>query len=496
MAIPYHPWWDPTIREKLYYPMTHAQAAERFTDDIDRTTWHDQALWFVRQKRDRATYQLPEWETLRELASQIKDHTLSRLDEYLIQFETNAQRNGITVHWAADAAEHNQIVLDIIRQHNGQRIVKSKSMLTEECHLNPFLEKNGIDVVDTDLGERIIQFENEPPSHIVLPAIHLRKEDVGRIFHKHLGTPEGESDPQVLTEIARQHLRQKFVAADVAISGVNFAIAETGGFVVCTNEGNADMGVTLAPVHIACMGMEKLLPQLDHLGVFTRLLSRSATGQPVTTYTSHFHKPRPGQALHVVIVDNGRTEQLGRPDFRASLKCIRCGACMNTCPVYRRSGGHSYAYTVPGPIGSILSPNVDLKKYSTLPFASTLCGSCSDVCPVKIDIHVQLYKWRQIIGKEHAMATGKQLSMRGLSFILARPKLYARLGRIARKMLAVTPHALTHAGAVNPWAIARELPEPPKQSFRDWYAKEGRQEQPAANHQLVSTDIQATGINQ
>ncbi|MBC8153476.1 MAG: lactate utilization protein, partial [Bacteroidetes bacterium] len=304
--------------------------------------------------------------------------------------------------------------------------------------------------------------------------------DVGRIFHKHLGTPEGESDPQVLTEIARQHLRQKFVAADVAISGVNFAIAETGGFVVCTNEGNADMGVTLAPVHIACMGMEKLLPKLDHLGVFTRLLARSATGQPITTYTSHFHAPRPGQALHVVIVDNGRTEQLGRPDFRSSLKCIRCGACMNTCPVYRRSGGHSYDYTVPGPIGSILSPNVDLKKHSTLPFASTLCGSCSDVCPVKIDIHIQLYKWRQIVGQQNALSAGKQLSMSILSFILARPKLYARLGRVARKLLTITPHALTHAGALNPWAIARELPDPPKQSFRDWYAKEGRQEPPVA----------------
>ena len=450
--------------------MTHAQAADRFTADVDRTTWHDQALWFVRQKRDRMTYALPEWEQLRELASQIKNHTLSRLDTYLEEFERNAQANGVQVHWAADAHEHNKIVLQILRENNASRLVKSKSMLTEECHLNPFLIKNGVEVIDTDLGERIIQLIDEPPSHIVLPAIHLKKEDVGAIFHKYLDTPAGESDPQFLTESARQHLRKHFVAADAALSGVNFAIAETGGFVVCTNEGNADLGVTLAPVHIASMGIEKIIPKLEHLGVFTRLLARSATGQLATTYTSHFHKPKPGQQLHIVIVDNGRTEQLGRPDFRASLKCIRCGACMNTCPVYRRSGGHSYDYTVPGPIGSILSPNVDLKKHSTLPFASTLCGSCSDVCPVKIDIHVQLYKWRQIIGEQKAMPASKRLGMKALAKVLARPKLYARLGRAARRVLASTPYSLSHNGTLNPWAIARELPEPPKQSFREWYA--------------------------
>jgi L-lactate dehydrogenase complex protein LldF len=450
--------------------MTHAQAADQFTADIDRTTWHDETLWFVRQKRDRMAYQLPEWEELRELASQIKNHALSRLDEYLEEFEKNAQANGVVVHWAVDAQEHNQIVLDILRKRGAKRLVKSKSMLTEECHLNPFLIQNGVEVVDTDLGERIIQLNEETPSHIVLPAIHLKKEDVGDIFHKHLGTPAGESNPQLLTESARQHLRRHFVAADAALSGVNFAIAETGGFVVCTNEGNADLGVTLAPVHIASMGIEKIIPKLEHLGVYTRLLARSATGQLSTTYTSHFHKPRPGQELHIIIVDNGRTTQLGRPDFRASLKCIRCGACMNTCPVYRRSGGHSYNYTVPGPIGSILSPNVDLKKHSTLPFASTLCGSCSDVCPVKIDIHVQLYKWRQIIGEQKEMPAGKRMGMKALAKVLARPKLYARLGKAARRVLAATPYALSHNGTINPWAIARELPEPPKQSFREWYA--------------------------
>ena len=451
--------------------MNHAALAEQFTNDFERTTWHDQTLWFVRQKRDKAVFAVAEFQALRDLASQIKDHTLSRLDDYLIQFEENALKNGVQVHWAADAEEHNRIILDLIKKNNAHRIVKSKSMLTEECHLNPYLEKNGVEIIDTDLGERIVQFRNEAPSHIVLPAIHLKKEDVGDTFHQYLNTPKGEKDPQKLTEAARQHLREKFVAAEIAISGVNFAIAETGSIVVCTNEGNADLGVNLAKVHIASMGIEKIIPQMHHLGVFIRLLARSATGQPVTTYTSHFTKPTEGREMHIVIVDNGRTQQLGRPDFRSSLKCIRCGACMNTCPVYRRSGGHSYEFTVPGPIGSILSPNLDLKKYSTLPFASTLCGSCSDVCPVKIDIHTQLYKWRQIIGQEHALSLSKRWSMKGMAWVLAHPSVYRTLGKVGRGVLSILPHGLTHHKGLNPWAKARELPEPPKESFREWYVR-------------------------
>ncbi|UOQ51190.1 lactate utilization protein B [Hymenobacter cellulosivorans] len=451
--------------------MTHSSRAATFVADADRTTWHDETLWFVRQKRDKAVYAVPEFQDLRELASQIKEHTLSRLDEYLQQFEAKAQRNGVHVHWAADAQEHNAIVLDIIRRHNATRVVKSKSMLTEECHLNPHLIGHGIEVIDTDLGERIIQLREEAPSHLVLPAIHLKKEDVGATFHLHLGTEKGNHDPQQLTEAARQHLRAKFLAAEVAISGVNFAVAETGGVVICTNEGNADLGVNLAQVHIASMGIEKLIPRLSDLGVFTRLLARSATGQPVTTYTSHYTKPAEGREMHIVIVDNGRTQQLGRPDFRASLKCIRCGACMNTCPVYRRSGGHSYDFTVPGPIGAILSPNIDLKKHSSLPFASTLCGSCTDVCPVKIDIHVQLYKWRQVLTEAGEIPAAKKWSLKFMGRFLASPKAFGIGGKVARTGLRLLPYQLTHAKAFNAWAVARELPEPPKQSFREWYAR-------------------------
>lgn len=464
--------------------MNHAARADKFLLDADRTTWHDETLWFVREKRDRAVYAVPEFQELRELASQIKDHTLSRLDLYLQEFEAAAFANGVHVHWAADAAEHNSIILDITQKQGATRVIKSKSMLTEECHLNPYLIKNGIEVVDTDLGERIIQFRGEAPSHIVLPAIHLKKEDVGETFHKHLGTEKGENDPQRLTEAARQHLRGKFLAGQVAISGVNFAVAETGGVVICTNEGNADLGVNLAQVHIACMGIEKLIPRLSDLGVFTRLLARSATGQPVTTYTSHFTKPVAGKEMHIVIVDNGRTQQLGRPDFRASLKCIRCGACMNTCPVYRRSGGHSYDFTVPGPIGAILSPNIDMKKYSSLPFASTLCGSCTDVCPVKIDIHTQLYKWRQVLGEANEIPVSKKWSMKFMGRLLSSPIAFGLSGQFARRALRLLPHGFTHATAFNAWAVARELPEPPKQSFREWY-----EQQPQPNPQLQQTQV-------
>jgi L-lactate dehydrogenase complex protein LldF len=456
--------------------MSHSKAATIFNKDEKKVNWHDKALWFVRHKRDKSAHSVKGWEELRNLGHGIKAHTLSNLDTYLIQFEENAIKNGVQVHWAADADEHNKIVQSILKAHNAKKVVKSKSMLTEECHLNPFLEANDIEVIDTDLGERIVQLAKEPPSHIVLPAIHKKKEEVDVLFQEHLGTKPCDGDPQYLTGEARKHLREKFIQADAAITGVNFAVADTGGFVVCTNEGNADMGVHLAPVHIACMGIEKLIPKQEHLGVFLRLLGRSATGQHITTYSSHFKKPRNGAKMHIVIVDNGRTEQLSRPDFRASLHCIRCGACMNTCPIYRRSGGHSYDSTIPGPIGSILSPGKDLKKHSTLPFASTLCGSCSDVCPVKIDIHTQLYKWRQIITKETTQPFIKKTSMKMMGNIFSKPSQFDKVGKVARWSLRNLPKGMINSKP-NVWGKARDLPLGPKESFEDWYKKRNKDEQ-------------------
>ena len=451
--------------------MGHAAKALPFVSDEERAHWHDQALWFVRLKRDRQAESIPEWEALRESASAIKAHTLSRLADYLEEFERNARANGIQVHWARDGTEHNTIVHRILAGRGITRLVKSKSMLTEECHLNPYLEAQGIEVTDTDLGERIVQLRREPPSHIVLPAIHLKKQDIGELFHKELGTAQGASDPSYLTEAARRHLRQKFMAAQAGLTGVNFAIAETGGFVVCTNEGNADMGTSLPPLHIASMGVEKVIPRTKDLAIFLRLLARSATGQPVTTYTTHFHGPLRGGELHVVIVDNGRSAILHNVTFRRSLACIRCGACMNTCPVFRRSGGYSYGYTVPGPIGSLLAPLRNPSHFGSLPFASSLCGSCSDVCPVKIDLHHELYAFRQELVRQKIVPLYKRLAMAGLSWVLMTTWAYCLASRLMRWFVPRLPRALVY-GPWNPWGRQRELPQMPRESFRDLIKKE------------------------
>jgi L-lactate dehydrogenase complex protein LldF len=443
----------------------HAKAAAAYVANTARMHWHDTALWHVRAKRDKAAASVPEWEELRTAAAALKAHTLSRLAEYLEAFEHNASRLGAVVHWAADAQEHNAVVLSILQERGLTRLVKSKSMLTEECHLNGFLEKHGVDVIDTDLGERIVQLAEQPPSHIVLPAIHMKKEEIGELFHHHLHTEAGASDPKYLTEAARGHLREKFLAADAGLTGVNFAIAETGGFVVCTNEGNADLGASLPRVHIACMGVEKLVPRAADLAVFLRLLARSATGQPVTSYTSHFHGPRPGGELHLVLVDNGRSALLASESHRRALACIRCGACMNTCPVFRRSGGHSYDATVPGPIGSLLAPSREPGRYAGLPFASSLCGSCSDVCPVRIDLHHQLLTFRQELSAQGLTPWSKRFAARAGSFVLQRPWLYRLVGWVGRAAMRWLPRPLLYL-RLNAWGRQRELPPAPAESFR------------------------------
>jgi L-lactate dehydrogenase complex protein LldF len=446
---------------------SHSELAEQFTRDEEKSTWHDGALWWIRQKRDKISKQIPEWEELREAASAIKSHLLSNLHDYLIQFEENLKKNGVHVHWAANAEEHNNIVYNILKSKGITELVKSKSMLTEECHLNEFLQERGIGVMNSDLGEYIQQIDHEPPSHVVLPCIHKRKEEIGELFHEHLGTEKGLSDPTLLTRAARKHLREVFLTRRGALTGVNFAIAETGEFVVCTNEGNADMGAHLSEVHIACMGLEKLIPKKEHLSVFLRVLARSAIGTPITIYSSHFRKPRPGQEMHVVLVDAGRSRQLGRTDFRDSLKCIRCGSCMNTCPVYRKGGGLSYHNTVTGPIGAILAPNLDMKRHSDLPFASTLCGSCSNVCPVKINIHEQLYKWRQVIVREGYAPQSKAVAMKAMAKTFSSPSLFGTAGKMGRWIIRTIPSLARSKW--NPWYRHREMPDAPGNSFAEWY---------------------------
>lgn len=448
--------------------MNHAQEAKKLTSNPDRMHWQDQALWTVRLKRDKMRDTLPEWEELRTRASEIKEKTLNDLDEYLYQFAEKAIENGVVIHWALDAEAHNRIIFNILNKAGVQKLVKSKSMLTEECGLNPYLEKRGIEVIDTDLGERIIQLRKEPPSHIVLPAIHLKKEDVSELFEDRLGTEKGNADPTYLTHEARKHLRNHFLTAGAGLSGVNFAVAETGSIVLCTNEGNGDLGATYPPIHIASMGIEKLVPTLDDLAVFTRLLARSATGQPITAYTSHFNKPKKGGEMHVVLVDNGRREILAQPEFRKSLQCIRCGACLNTCPVYRRSGGHSYGYPIPGPIGSVLAPHRNPGKYKSLPYASSLCGSCTSVCPVKINLHEQLLQWRKEIVRGGGLAYSKRLMMWGIGTVMLHPALYRQAGKWGGRMLSFLPKSMVN-NRLNPWTKGREMPVSASKSFNELY---------------------------
>jgi L-lactate dehydrogenase complex protein LldF len=448
----------------------HAEASSKFIKSRDHLEFHDKRLWDLRQKRDRESQAMPEWESLRELASAIKEHTLTHLADYLEEFEHNATKNGAHVHWAMDAAEHNQIVHDILRSNGARLLVKSKSMLTEECEMRPFLEARGVEIVETDLGERIQQLDDEPPSHIVVPAVHKLRTDVAEVFGRTLGTNPKNSDVHYLAESQRQATRPYFLKADAGMTGANFAVAETGSVVVCTNEGNADLSVHLPKLYIASIGIEKMVPRMEDLAVFIRMLSRSALGSPITQMTSHFRTPRAGTKMHIVLVDNGRSERLGMADFWYSLKCIRCGACMNTCPVYRRSGGLSYGATYSGPIGVIIDPTFNLRRYSALPFASTLNGSCTSVCPVKINIHEQIYKWRQIIAERNQLPFVKKEAMEIAGKVLGSPKLYRAAVEAAGAGVEHLPRFMMY-NRLNAWGRQREVPETPQSTFRQWYLK-------------------------
>jgi L-lactate dehydrogenase complex protein LldF len=451
-------------------PIDQAEAAKRFIAAPEHQKMHDERLWDLRKKRDREMHGMPEWEDLRSFASQIKEHTLAHLDHYLEMFEHNATANGIKVHWAKDAAEHNDIVLGIMREKKATRLIKSKSMLTEECGFREFMTGQGIDVVETDLGERIQQLDDEAPSHVVVPAVHKMRSDVAQVFAKTIGSDPDNDDANYLAERQREHTRPLILDAQVGMTGANFVVAETGGFVVCTNEGNADLSANIPPVHIASIGIEKLVPRMEHLAVFVRLLSRSALGAPITQYTSHFRGPRAGAEMHVVLVDNGRTERLGMEKFWTSLKCIRCGACMNTCPVFRRSGGLSYGATYAGPIGLIIDPTFNARKYSTLPFSSTLNGSCTNVCPVKINIHEQIASWRQVLAETHEIPFMKKAMMAAAGKILAHPALYRAAIAAADSALKNLPRFAVY-NRLNTWGRGREVPAPPPESFHSWYKR-------------------------
>ena len=428
---------------------------------------HDAAVWDLRRRRDVAAAAVPDWEALRERAAAIKAYTLDHLDQLLIVFEARARAAGAHVHWAADADALCRIVSELLAARGARRVVKSKSMLTEECGLNPHLAARGIEVIDTDLGERIVQLAGEPPSHIIVPAIHKTRREVGALFHRTMGTPRGEDDPERLTRYARADLRRRFLAADAGISGANFAVVESGSLVLVTNEGNADLGTSLPALHVACLGIEKLVPALADLPVFLRLLARSATGQPISAYTTLLTGPRPGGELHIVLVDNGRSALLADPAQRGALACIRCGACLNTCPVYRRAGGHAYGTVIPGPIGSVLGPAVAGALGAELPQASSLCGSCTAVCPVKIDLHGQLLAWR---GARRDRSRAERALIASAGFVLRSP-LRVALARAAARVVWPLLGRRLRRNPAEPWLAARELPPLPRSSFRAQWQK-------------------------
>ena len=413
------------------------------------------------EDRNQAAAEVEDWEELRERARAIKERTIEQLDEYLSLLADSVARAGGTVHWARTAEDAAAYITGLAKARGVKMVVKGKSMTTEEIGLNERLEEIGVEPVETDLGEYVVQMAEEKPFHIIAPAIHKTRQDIGRLFSERLGG-EYEDDPKELTKIARRILRDKFCQADMGVTGVNFAVAETGTIVVVENEGNGRLSTSLPPVHVALMGMEKVIPTLEDLSVFLTLLPRSATGQKATSYVSFFTGPRrPGEVggaeeFHLVIMDNGRSRILRDKEMRESLNCIRCGACLNTCPIYRKVGGHAYGWVYSGPVGAVITPHmVGLDKAKDLPAASTLCGACRDICPLKINIPHMLLNLRHKIaegGKEDgdkedsksrwmertvvklwAMSMKSQLAYRlgsRLGALLQRP--YMKKGRIKR----------------------------------------------------------------
>lgn len=466
----------------------HSKRASQYingsTGEYDIVGHHDQTFWNVRAKRDKMAYALPEWEELRETANLIKKHTITHLDEYLQKFEEAAKRNGVHVHWAEDAEEYNRIVYDILSAHNVKKVVKSKSMLTEECHLNENLQKKGIEVIETDLGERILQMMKLAPSHIVMPALHVHKEDIRDCFkaqipeynefverYKELNdlTNVDSADPTMLTFVARLHLRNQFMTADAGMTGANFGVAETGDVVVCTNEGNADMSTSIPKLHIVSMGLEKIVPDYKSMGVFQRLLARCGTGQETTVYTSHFRGPKPNGEMHIVLVDNGRSCSIGNEEHWQTLKCMRCGACMNTCPVYRRSAGYSYTYFIPGPIGINLGMLKDNRQYADNVSACSLCMSCENVCPVKVDLSKQIYLWRQGLDNIGKANPSKKIMSKGMAFLFGNSSLYQNTLKLA-PLANMVPGCMMNV-KFNAWTYGHKMMRFPKKSFHQLWKK-------------------------
>ncbi|MFS1303472.1 lactate utilization protein B [Streptosporangium longisporum] len=426
----------------------------------------------IRGKRAAVVGELPDWAELRRAAKEIKDHTLRDLERYLLRMEEAVTAAGGHVHWAADAAEANRIVADLVKATGETSVVKVKSMATQEIGLNEALEREGVTAYETDLAELIVQLGDDWPSHILVPAIHRNRSEIREIFQDRMAdwgraAPEDLTDePRDLAEAARLHLRERFLSTKVAISGANFMIAETGTLVVLESEGNGRMCLTLPETLISVVGIEKLLPSWQDLEVFLQLLPRSSTGERMNPYTSTWTGAVEGQEFHLVLLDNGRTDVLADEVGRQALRCIRCSACLNVCPVYERAGGHAYGSVYPGPIGAILTPQLRgtaSELDASLPYASTLCGACFDVCPVAIDIPEVLVHLRGKV--RHARA--ERLGMRAAGWVFDRPARLAGVQRLGGRLRRFVPGRLP--GPLSAWTDTRDIPDIPDESFRDWW---------------------------
>jgi L-lactate dehydrogenase complex protein LldF len=425
--------------------------------------------------------ELPDSNKVRDLAGNIKQHTLDHLDYYLEQLAANVEKRGGKVHLAADGDHATQIILDIIKNANCQRIIKSKSMVSEEIELAHVMEAAGLDVVETDLGEFIVQIDHDKPSHLVTPIIHKDKASIAKLFSEYFKTPYND-DPQHLTAQARAFLRDKFRKADLGMTGGNFLVAETGDVVTVENEGNARQSVTTPRVLISLVGIEKVVPRLIDLSVMLKLLARSATGQSMTVYTSVFSGTRAAgekdgpEEFHLVLMDNGRTEILASEEYRETLRCIRCGACLNACPIYRKIGGHSYGSVYPGPIGALITPLMQgLEKFKDLPNASSLCGACYDACPVKINIPKHLINLRRDIVNRQINHPVERLIYRAYAWSMMTPWRY-KMATLGQKLMLRFKadrdgyvESLPFPGAG--WTQVRDMPQPAKETFKELWER-------------------------
>jgi L-lactate dehydrogenase complex protein LldF len=451
-------------------------AREALANPVLRANLRD-ATTAIREKRARVVDELPDWEDLREAARAIKADVMANLDGYLEQFEAAVTAAGGHVHWAADGPAANGLVLDIARAHEVDELVKVKSLTTDEIGLNGALAAGGVRALETDFAELILQLDGDWSSHILVPAIHRNRTEIRDLFRRTIADPSIGDDPTELTEAARVFLRERFLRARMAVSGANFAIAETGTVCVVESEGNGRMCTTLPEVLVTVVGIEKLLPRFEDLEVFLALLPRSSTGERMNPYTSLWTGATPGdgpQEFHVILLDGGRTRVLADEVGRQALHCIRCSACLNVCPVYSRTGGHAYGSVYPGPIGAILTPQLlGIEAAPSLPFASSLCGACYEVCPVKIDIPSVLVHLRAK-AVEATPSTAEHASMRAAAWIFAGPRrfrLATRLGRLAQRPFARAGTIRRVPGPLSAWTRTRDLPPLARESFREWWGR-------------------------